>query len=71
MFISKKTLYLLPWILEHEIGLQIYEGQIVKQHLPWTGWLASNSFASSRNQHSTVSKFIPKPLLKHGERKRI
>ena len=38
--ISKKTLYsLLKKHHAYTVGLQIYEGQIVKECLLWTGWL--------------------------------
>ena len=52
------------------MGLQIYEGWIVKQCLPWTGWLVSSSFVSSINPALSAQLF-PKPLLGCGEHKRV
>ena len=52
------------------ISLQIYKGWIVKHYLLWTGWMVSSSFASSRN-HALSTRLFPKPLLGHGECKRV
>ena len=54
------------------IGLQIYEGRIVKSDSAYrrlVGWLVSSSSAPSRN-HALSARLFP-PLLGRGERKRV
>ena len=69
IFVSKKTLYRLLKKYRSEstiptcIGLQIYEGQIIKTAL--VGWLAAVLL------RALSTRLFPKPFLGRGERKLV